>query len=59
MLGLPAKTQTFELKDEEVWDWRFADGQEIKVFSVTFDRDGHVITTGTTLDPQESGQLGR
>ena len=59
MLGLPAKTQTFELKDEEIWDWRFADGQEIKVFSVTFDRDGRVITTATTLDPKESGQLGR
>jgi len=59
LLGLPAKTQTFELKDEEVWDWRFADGQEIKVFSVTFDREGHVITTATTLDPRESGQLGR
>lgn len=59
LLGLPAKTQTFELKGEEVWDWRFADGQEIKIFSVTFDDDGQVITTGTTLDPKESGQLGR
>ena len=59
LLGTPAKTQRYDLKQEEVWDWRFADGQEIKIFSVTFDGDGQVITTGTTLDPKESGQLGR
>jgi hypothetical protein len=29
------------------------------VFSVTFVRYGHVITSATTLDPKESGQLGR
>ena len=59
LLGRPAKAQTYELKDEEVWDWRFADGQEIKIFSVTFDRDRRVISTATTLDPKEAGQLGR
>lgn len=59
LLGRPAKVQSYALKEEEVWDWRFADGQEIKIFSVSFDPDGHVISTGTTLDPKEAGQLGK
>ena len=42
----------YELKREEIWDWRFADGQEAKMFSVTFDRDGRVTLTGYTVDPQ-------
>ena len=59
LLGRPANAQTFALKEEEIWDWRFADGQEIKVFSVTFDRDGKVVGTVVTLDPKEAGQLGK
>ena len=55
LLGLPAKTQTFELKDEEVWDWRFADGGESRIFSVTFDGQGRVVATGSTLDPKYAG----
>ena len=34
MLGRPAKSQRYALQQEEVWDWRFSDGQEIKIFSV-------------------------
>jgi hypothetical protein len=59
LLGLPAKTQRYALKQEEIWDWRFADGQENKVFSVTFDADGRVVSTATTLDPKDTGQAGR
>lgn len=56
LLGLPAKTQRYALKpDEDVWDWRFADGTEGKVFSVTFDRDGRVLSAATTLDGKETG----
>lgn len=58
LLGRPAKVQAYALKEEEVWDWRFADGQEIKIFSVTFDKDGRVMSTGITLDPKEAGHLG-
>jgi hypothetical protein len=58
MLGRPAKMQGYALKEQEVWDWRFADGPEIKVFSVTFDKAGVVIGTGTTLDPKELGHHG-
>ena len=59
LLGRPAKAQSFALKEEEIWDWRFADGQEIKVFSVTFDKTGRVVATVITPDPKEIGQLGK
>lgn len=58
LLGQPAKTQRYAQKHEEVWDWRFADGQESKVFSVSFDDDGRVTGTATTLDPKELGHHG-
>ena len=54
LLGMPAKTQRYELKQEEVWDWRFADNAENKQFSVTFDTSGRVTATATTMDPRES-----
>ena len=55
LLGLPAKTQRYELRREEVWDWRFSDDAENKLFSVTFDIDGRVTATATTIDPKEMG----
>lgn len=55
LLGMPAKTQRYELKQEEVWDWRFSDSSENKQFSVTFDNNGRVTSTGTTVDPKEMG----
>ena len=54
LLGPPAKTQRYELKQEEVWDWRFADNAENKQFSVTFDTSGRVTATATTVDPKEN-----
>ncbi len=54
LLGLPAKTQRYELKQEEIWDWRFNDGSENKLFSVTFDPSGRVTSTATTIDPKEN-----
>ncbi|MDB5752421.1 MAG: lipoprotein [Ramlibacter sp.] len=54
VLGRPASTARYDLKpDEERWDWRWLDGQAAKVFSVTFDRDGKVVSTATTEDPRE------
>lgn len=51
-LGKPAKTVRFDLKpDEEHWDWRWLEGQQPKLFSVTFDRDGKVMKTAATDDP--------
>ena len=53
LLGRPAKTQVFELKNEEVWDWRFLDGPQSKQFSVSFDPQGHVLSTATVDDPKD------
>ena len=58
LLGAPARTQRFELKQQEVWDWRFADGGEGKLFSVTFDSAGRVVSTATTLDSRELNRNG-
>ncbi len=54
LLGRPAKTQRFDLKDEEVWDWRFKDGQSSKMFSVTFGADGRVLRSAIGDDPRET-----
>ena len=54
LLGRPAKTQAYPLKQEEVWDWRFLDGAQSKLFSVTFDKDGMVSGSAATADPREN-----
>lgn len=54
LLGRPAKTQFYELKKEEVWDWRFVDGAQNKTFSVTFDADGKVLGQAVGADPAET-----
>lgn len=54
LLGRPAKQQRFDLKKEEVWDWRFKNGQESKMFSVTFSSEGKVTATGVGDDPRET-----
>jgi outer membrane protein assembly factor BamE (lipoprotein component of BamABCDE complex) len=49
LLGKPAKTAKYDLKpDEEHWDWRWLDGQMSKVFSVTFNRDGKVMSSAVS-----------
>jgi len=58
LLGLPAKTEAYALKQEEVWDWRYADDDQVKIFSVTFDRDGRVVSTGSRLGPGGPGEAG-
>ncbi len=55
VLGKPAKTAKFDLKpDEEHWDWRWLDGQVSMIFSVTFDRDGKVMTSAVSDDPRQN-----
>lgn len=55
LLGRPAKTQIFALKkDEEIWDWNYLEGQQAKVFSATFDKDGFVMKTASINDPREN-----
>lgn len=55
ILGRPATTARYDLKpDEAHWDWRWLDGQTARVFTVTFDRDGRVMSTAVKEDPRET-----
>jgi hypothetical protein len=59
LLGQPAQVQTYALKQQEVWDWRYLDGAEGRQFSVTFDTAGRVVTSGSVIDPRENTVGGR
>lgn len=53
MLGKPAKVTPYPQKQETHYDWKYADGpnaSDNKVFTVVFDRDLHVVGTGSVLD---------
>lgn len=53
MLGKPAKVTPFPQKQEIHYDWKYADGpnaSDNKTFTVVFDRDLHVVGTGSVLD---------
>jgi len=55
LLGRPAVMRRFELKNEEVWEWRFKqEGRDDKVFSATFDASGKVVSTATADDTRLS-----
>jgi outer membrane protein assembly factor BamE (lipoprotein component of BamABCDE complex) len=57
LLGKPAATAKYDLKpDEEHWDWRWLDGQISKLYTVTFSREGKVLSTAIADDP---GKVGR
>lgn len=52
VLGKPAKTQFFQLKNETVWDWLIdnSNGAEPVYFNVYFDPQGSVIRTGRGVE---------
>jgi outer membrane protein assembly factor BamE (lipoprotein component of BamABCDE complex) len=52
LIGRPATTQVYDLKKEEVWDWRYHANGENRLFAVTFDMAGKVTGTQTLLDPK-------
>jgi hypothetical protein len=55
LLGKHARTVSYAMKpDQEVWQWRFLDGQARKVFEATFDRDGKVLSTAITDDERQT-----
>lgn len=59
-LGKPARERRYAMKpDEDVWQWRFMDGNQKKVFSATFDRDHRVIATETTEEHPEDQAGGK
>jgi outer membrane protein assembly factor BamE (lipoprotein component of BamABCDE complex) len=54
LLGKPMKITTYELKRETHYDWRYHDGpndSDSKIFTVIFDRDYQVVSTGSIADP--------
>jgi hypothetical protein len=55
LLGRPAATQVYPLKQQEVWDWRYLEGTDSRLFSVGFDMNGLVVETGSRADPQTQG----
>jgi len=55
LLGRPARTQVYELKQEEVWDWYFRqENNNNRVFSVTLDKNGLVLSSANAADPRTS-----
>lgn len=59
LLGPPARTRPWVLKDEVEWVWRFRpDANQSQLFSVFFDRAGRVLRTTVTDDPREQAQIG-
>lgn len=59
LLGRPAEQKTYDLRNEEVWSWRFKAVNESRLFSVTFGPDRKVLGTAKADDPREQAQAGR
>lgn len=54
LLGKPMQVSTYALKRETHHDWRYHDGpndSESKIFTVVFDADLRVVSTGSVRDP--------
>ena len=52
-LGPPALKEAYALKKEEVWDWRWQDGPTRRIFRVSFDFDGRVLSAAAMDDPRD------
>ena len=55
VLGPPGRSQEYKLKNETAWEWRFNDGAETRMFVVTFNADGVVVSTAIEEDPRRTG----
>ena len=52
-LGKPAKTTSYSLKNETVWDWRYLEPPNTAmVFTVWFNPDYRVLRSASASDPQ-------
>ena len=54
MLGKPMKVTPYALKNETHYDWRWMDGvnsADSKIFTVVFNADLRVVSTGSMRDP--------
>jgi outer membrane protein assembly factor BamE (lipoprotein component of BamABCDE complex) len=57
MLGKPMKVTPYELQRQSHYDWRYQDGpnqSDMRVFTVVFDADLHVVSTQSADDPDVS-----
>ena len=53
MLGKPARTTPYALKNETAWDWRYLEPPNTAmVFTVWFNPDYRVLRTSTAPDPE-------
>ena len=55
LLGPPGRTEKYALKQETAWEWRFLDGNDTRLFVVTFDNGGTVVGSAIEEDPRRSG----
>ncbi len=55
LLGPPGRRQTYQLKQETAWEWRFNDGAETRMFVVMFNAAGQVVSTTIEEDPRRTG----
>jgi len=55
LLGPPGRTQKYALKRETAWEWRFLDGNEVRLYVVMFDATGTVVSSTIEEDPRRSG----
>jgi hypothetical protein len=54
-VGRPARMHRYELRNEEVWDWRFRSARQTsKLSSVSFDAGGRVMATSVSEDPRDT-----
>ena len=49
----PALKEAYARKQEEVWDWRWQDGPTRRIFRVSFDFDGRVLSAAALDDPRD------
>ena len=50
LLGQPGSVAQFKRKNEEVWDWRFLDGVETRMFNVHFDMSSGKVTQTSIME---------
>ncbi len=50
ILGAPARRLPIERKGQEIWNWRFLNGNDSMIFLVTFDAKGKVLSTAQEVD---------
>ena len=55
MFGRPSRAERFPLQQQTIWEWRFLDGGETRVFIVTFNASGTVVNSAIEEDPRRFG----